>query len=611
MKYTFSNPSFNGVSAKQFSFDVPDENKLFKDSGGGINILKGGQRYKFDPSAYYNENISSGLQMSDLANAGVQRNDQLGINYKTLNIKGKQYNWGGGKLYDQSWNLLGDAPESNDGRSVINNISAAAGYGALPNNQGEIQTAIAQKLGIDFNKLPEYNMGDVETYLGDLYSKQGTGQPYKPTYGQLSADEIKNLYGAGGIMGQAGQATERDLTGAEAPKLITGANGPVLADGTPIKPEDYAKYGITDYKIPPTTATAPQTPQNAQGAMQTAKQYIRPDGQAMTPENAEQEANFKALGWKEAGATNATSTANQPQYQILNTDAMKKYTPDQYERLADGRVVLKAGVQPIEGTVKQISANTGNTITDPATGTTYEALPGGTAGKEITTGAGTTSGDPLIDAVVDATGDPNASDEEILAALENLKTGQIDPYYKQLISQAQADVTQQINRTYEDRIRQLQTESYNLAENIRGAQKSLEASGMTFSGEAIRQLGSLSAFAQPTPQALTPAQLGQETPVPTMTPAQMGIEGDINMQNRLYAESSRTGFNRTLEDINKEALRLLGTQGVAGLGLPASGQTQPTTTGTMQYNYANTLQNLYGNLTNQEGGLTDLNKLFL
>jgi len=42
-----------------------------------------------------------------------------------------------------------------------------------------------------------------------------------------------------------------------------------------------------------------------------------------------------------------------PQFQILNPDAMGQYNPSQYERLPTGEVVLKAGVQPIEGTVKQ------------------------------------------------------------------------------------------------------------------------------------------------------------------------------------------------------------------------------------------------------------------
>ncbi len=259
---------------------------------------------------------------------------------------------------------------------------------------------------------------------------------------------------------------------------------------------------------------------------------------------------------------------------------------------------------------------------------------------------GTTGGEgDLIDTIADAVGDPNASEVDILNALGELKKTQTDPYYSQLIAQAQMDVTGSINRMYEDRIRQLQSESFNLAENIRGAQKGLEASGMTFSGDAIRQLGTLAAFGQGTAEGLAPAQLGQEgqqviggqvvsapqygqLPVdpgtfpgqmptqpgqmPVLTPEQMGIEGSVNMKNRLFSESSRAGFNRGLEDIGQKALRYLGTQGVAGMGLPAQALAgQPQTTGTMQYDYNKALQDLYSGVEGQEGTLTKYQQGFL
>jgi hypothetical protein len=271
-------------------------------------------------------------------------------------------------------------------------------------------------------------------------------------------------------------------------------------------------------------------------------------------------------------------------------------------------------------------------FTPGATGTGSNA---GNTGTGTGSGTGTgASGDPtdaLIDQIADAVGDPNAGEDEILSALENIKNGQIDPYYKQLIGQAQQDITTSINRGYEDRIRQLQTESFNLAENISNTQKSLAGKGMTFSGEAIKQLGTLSAFAQGTPAGMAPAQLDQDgnpvsggnvvpgqvlpapaTSLPTMTPEQMGIEGSTNMNNRLIAESSRSAFNRSLEDIGTNAIRLLGTAGVIGLGLPSQSTAgQPNTTGTMQYDYNKTLQSLYGNLSNQEGDLTGYQGTFL
>jgi hypothetical protein len=43
----------------------------------------------------------------------------------------------------------------------------------------------------------------------------------------------------------------------------------------------------------------------------------------------------------------------------------------------------------------------------------------------------------------------------------------------------------------------------------------------------------------------------------------MGIEGDVNLGNRLMSESSRTAFNRALEDIGQDELRTLGTTGIS------------------------------------------------
>jgi len=261
-------------------------------------------------------------------------------------------------------------------------------------------------------------------------------------------------------------------------------------------------------------------------------------------------------------------------------------------------------------TINKIT-NIGTTGATNTTDTTNET---GTTNATGTTGATGSTGnaeDDLADFTADILGDPNASDTEILDALNKIKEGQIDPYYKQIISQAQNDVVTAINRQYEDRIRQLQTESYNLAENIASTQKTLESRGMTFSGEAIKQLGTLSAFAAPRPESVTPTQLGQAGQPLTMTPEQMGLEGDVNMQNRLFAEGSRSNFNRTLEDIGKEALRTLGTTGVAGLGLPEQASGTTPTTGTLEYDYANQLQNTYQNLQSQKDTLNQYQETFL
>jgi len=207
----------------------------------------------------------------------------------------------------------------------------------------------------------------------------------------------------------------------------------------------------------------------------------------------------------------------------------------------------------------------------------------------------------LEDLVVEAVNDPNATDQDILDALEKIKTGQVDPFYKQLIQQAQDDVIGTINYEMEQRVFELQQQSYMLAENIRQTQQDLEAKGMTFGGEAIRQLGTLSAFAQATPEGLPAPSKAKEL---TMTPEQMGIEGIAPMKGRLMAESSKAKYQKKMEEIAKNALRYLGTEGIAGTGLeqylPAG---TPETIGTGEYQYKGTLQDVYSGLQAQKKGL--------
>jgi len=59
--------------------------------------------------------------------------------------------------------------------------------------------------------------------------------------------------------------------------------------------------------------------------------------------------------------TTTTPANTNKQWQILNPELMKAYTPDQYQRLSDGRVVLNPGVVPKEGTVKETSFTLPNT----------------------------------------------------------------------------------------------------------------------------------------------------------------------------------------------------------------------------------------------------------
>lgn len=205
----------------------------------------------------------------------------------------------------------------------------------------------------------------------------------------------------------------------------------------------------------------------------------------------------------------------------------------------------------------------------------------------------------IIDLIADAVGNPDATDEEILTALDKLKLQYIDPYYQQVFDIAKKDIIDSINTSYQNRLMELENEKMIVAKNIEDTRKNLEARGMTFSGEAIKQLGQQSAFGQ-----------SQETSQELrMTPEQLGIEGITPTVNRLMAESSSARYKQLKEQLAKNAVLSLGTSGITGLDInnPYTGQ---KITGSIEESKRSAIQDLYRNLQNQSGNLTEYQKLF-
>ena len=90
---------------------------------------------------------------------------------------------------------------------------------------------------------------------------------------------------------------------------------------------------------------------------------------------------------------------------------------------------------------------------------------------------------------------------------------------------------------------------------------------MTFSGEAIRQLGAGSAFARPgTPEAAASA-------IPLQQPLASGefLEGLIPQQSRLVRTSSEARHLANIRELGRQAEGALGSQATRGLGLPTVG----------------------------------------
>lgn len=304
--FTLRNPDFGGVSAKEWQIPVPDEGQLFR-SGGNYYKLQGGELYNLDPQMALGEKIFGSVEKAK-APSGVRTNSNL-------------------ELYLQQQGIT---------------------------NQGQMEAFLNKELGIDVSKIPEYNFGDVSTYIREQYNPNiaWDRRGNMPVAKSLSFSDFMKDYGAGGIAGIPGQAIERDLPASEAPPLITGEGGPKTATGELIKPNDYTKYGITDYKIPPTTASQTQNfwqgttsvspygeyvPKSDYLKLYTENEIMRdPSGRIYLKPNV-------PVRWQVPTTATPGATATQGTL-IPSPDYLKYYTENEIERGPDGRIYLKKGV---------------------------------------------------------------------------------------------------------------------------------------------------------------------------------------------------------------------------------------------------------------------------
>lgn len=148
------------------------------------------------------------------------------------------------------------------------------------------------------------------------------------------------------------------------------------------------------------------------------------------------------------------------------------------------------------------------------------------------------------------------NEEELNAKFEELKTKNINPYFKQLITNYQTDFLHNIGLLTGSRNIELTTQQRQFEDQTRKARASLEASGMTFGGEALRLLGAESAFGQrvlpPTmPQQTTEALQMEDIP-----------EGLIPEGQRLMSTSSRAAYAERLRQQVRAAEQYLGSEGV-------------------------------------------------
>lgn len=628
-------------SGQGYSKDAPEEGKLFKDTSGRIATIKGGQAFALDPGSYAQQSgkVMEGLGQ-ELYNAPVMKSPQ-GFNYKPLTIKGKQYNWGGGNLYDQNWNLLGSAAESTDSGQVMKNIAKAAGLQYFTTG-GDVANWAYGDLGIDPSKLPEYNMGDLGSY-----------GITKGTEGALSANEAKQLYSSGGFA--TPDAGVKEVFGAEIPKIISGEGGPKDAQGNLIPPEKYAEYGITDNKIPTTTAGG-QT-----------NYWKSPSGTIVgVPVGSEAENNFKNLGWTQS--TSQEELAGRQAQVISDTGEIKTQKPvneAEFQRylkdhnFTDPTVIAQyrdqwanmgappgyegtggqtpTGGQPggqttgTQGTAGAVNATTQNNqwVNDyyqkyfDRAATQAELDNWGKETPEnldaflkqeavrygYTSKINQTEESQRLQSALDKINNSNLPEDlkalyrdvvknyppgiefdanEILNTFTKIKNETIDPAYRNKIALAEKGFTDALSSIEQSKALEQEQLRTQAGANIRQAKEGLEKAGMTFTGKAIETLGAQAAI----PQGATGA-IPQQEPF-----GGLFYEGTVNQANRVASTSSQARYDEALKQLGLSAEQQLGTTGLPKIGMTGYtpvGGTVGAISEQKQREEAQTLQQLLGN----------------
>lgn len=143
--------------------------------------------------------------------------------------------------------------------------------------------------------------------------------------------------------------------------------------------------------------------------------------------------------------------------------------------------------------------------------------------------------------------DPNLelNAENIIATFQKIKSETIDPRFQGLANLAIESVKTAQKSYADQRALELESEAASKSEAIRAAQGGLEASGLTFSGEGVRQLGT---------DIAAPVTFGGPS-----------VEGLVPKQHRLISTSSEAAYQQNLKNLGLAAEEQLGSSGVSGI----------------------------------------------
>lgn len=177
--------------------------------------------------------------------------------------------------------------------------------------------------------------------------------------------------------------------------------------------------------------------------------------------------------------------------------------------------------------------------------------------------------------------DPNQSINfsSIESAFDEVTQETIDPYIQGLANLAKQQLNVARSNLETQRGLQVESEGIRADQNLRNERQRLEQSGLTFTGEAVRTLGTQSAFARD----------GQtDTQLPTIG----DVEGLIPAEARIISTASAADYQKNLSDLALQAEEILGTEGAAAEGFDTVGSVTGNIPQTQQSLEANALGNL-------------------
>lgn len=174
--------------------------------------------------------------------------------------------------------------------------------------------------------------------------------------------------------------------------------------------------------------------------------------------------------------------------------------------------------------------------------------------------------------------------QNVLTEFNRIKTETIDPRFSQEVNKFTNDLTKEVDALNASRDMEKETLAANAGQDIRQAKAGLEKAGMTFTGQAIEQLGAGSAYAQPGANVPTPVQTGF---------GGLFNEGTVNQSNRLMASSASNRYKQSINALGQQAENALGGAAVPGL-VPGY-----SPSGTLPGSYADTKQSQYGQTLSQ------------